>query len=98
MNWVMEKRVKVWILIGIGHHGRFYLRDKLIGTTSFAFVICNMDKLNLSVASPMSHQFGWNSSTAGLIAISASKNGGAWDNGKKYIEAGVSDHAKSLFF
>ncbi|KAI3964150.1 hypothetical protein MKW92_046370 [Papaver armeniacum] len=31
-----------------------------------------------------------------LIAISASNTGGAWDNAKKYIEAGVSDHAKSL--
>ncbi|RZC80834.1 hypothetical protein C5167_043409 [Papaver somniferum] len=30
------------------------------------------------------------------IAISASNTGGAWDNAKKYIEAGVSEHAKSL--
>ncbi|XP_027329402.1 probable anion transporter 6, chloroplastic isoform X2 [Abrus precatorius] len=46
-------------------------RYKLIGTTSLAFVICNMDKVNLSVAIiPMSHQFGWNSSTAGLVQSS----------------------------
>ncbi|RDX97649.1 putative anion transporter 6, chloroplastic, partial [Mucuna pruriens] len=46
-------------------------RYKLIGTTSLAFVICNMDKVNLSIAIiPMSHQFGWNSSTAGLVQSS----------------------------
>lgn len=47
------------------------LRYKLIGTTSLAFVICNMDKVNLSVAIiPMSHQFGWNASVAGLVQSS----------------------------
>ncbi|XP_025799297.1 probable anion transporter 6, chloroplastic isoform X1 [Panicum hallii] len=46
-------------------------RYKLIGATSLAFVICNMDKVNLSVAIiPMSHQYGWNSSTAGLVQSS----------------------------
>ncbi|KAL7239645.1 hypothetical protein ACSBR2_005523 [Camellia fascicularis] len=30
------------------------------------------------------------------IAISASNTGGAWDNAKKYIEAGVSEHARNL--
>ncbi|TXG61913.1 hypothetical protein EZV62_013276 [Acer yangbiense] len=46
-------------------------RYKLIGTTSLAFVICNMDKVNLSVAIiPMSHQFGWSSSVAGLVQSS----------------------------
>ncbi|MFQ6668666.1 hypothetical protein Gotur_034227 [Gossypium turneri] len=30
------------------------------------------------------------------IAISASNTGGAWDNAKKYIEAGASEHAKTL--
>ncbi|KAF6156179.1 hypothetical protein GIB67_007996, partial [Kingdonia uniflora] len=30
------------------------------------------------------------------IAMSASNTGGAWDNAKKYIEAGVSEHARTL--
>ncbi|KAL1564030.1 Pyrophosphate-energized vacuolar membrane proton pump 1 [Salvia divinorum] len=30
------------------------------------------------------------------IAISASNTGGAWDNAKKYIEAGASEHARTL--
>lgn len=46
-------------------------RYKLILTTSLAFVICNMDKVNLSVAIiPMSDQFDWSASTAGLIQSS----------------------------
>ncbi|KAD2394312.1 hypothetical protein R6Q59_009183 [Mikania micrantha] len=46
-------------------------RYKLIGTTSLAFVICNMDKVNLSIAIiPMSHQFGWSSSMAGIVQSS----------------------------
>ncbi|CAM8931820.1 unnamed protein product [Rhodiola kirilowii] len=46
-------------------------RYRLIGATALAFVVCNMDKVNLSIAIiPMSHQFGWNSSTAGLVQSS----------------------------
>lgn len=46
-------------------------RYKLILTTSLAFVICNMDKVNLSVAIiPMSNQLHWNASTAGLVQSS----------------------------
>jgi len=46
-------------------------RYKLILTTAFAFVICNMDKVNMSVAIiPMSHQLGWSSTTSGLVQSS----------------------------
>ncbi|KAH7671909.1 MFS transporter ACS family solute carrier family 17 protein [Dioscorea alata] len=75
-------------------------RYKLIGATSLAFVICNMDKVNLSVAIiPMSHQFGWNSSTAGLVQSSffwgyaLSQLPGGWLSklfgGRKVLEVGV---------
>ncbi|CAN6175294.1 unnamed protein product [Urochloa humidicola] len=75
-------------------------RYKLIGATSLAFVICNMDKVNLSVAIiPMSHQYGWNSSTAGLVQSSffwgyaLSQLPGGWMaklfGGRKVLEVGV---------
>ncbi|OIV99888.1 hypothetical protein TanjilG_26226 [Lupinus angustifolius] len=75
-------------------------RYKLIGTTSLAFVICNMDKVNLSIAIiPMSHQFGWNSSTAGLVQSSffwgyaLSQLPGGWlakvFGGSKVLQVGV---------
>ncbi|KAI3422814.1 MFS domain-containing protein [Psidium guajava] len=75
-------------------------RYKLIGTTSLAFVICNMDKVNLSVAIiPMSHQLGWNSSVAGLVQSSffwgyaLSQLPGGWlakiFGGRKVLEIGV---------
>ncbi|MED6146589.1 putative anion transporter 6, chloroplastic [Stylosanthes scabra] len=75
-------------------------RYKIIGTTSLAFVICNMDKVNLSVAIiPMSHQFGWNSSMAGLVQSSffwgyaLSQLPGGWlakiFGGRKVLEVGV---------
>ncbi|KAJ9688790.1 hypothetical protein PVL29_014439 [Vitis rotundifolia] len=75
-------------------------RYKLIGTTSLAFVVCNMDKVNLSIAIiPMSHQFGWNSSTAGLVQSSffwgyaLSQLPGGWlakiFGGRKVLEIGV---------
>ncbi|KDO73429.1 probable anion transporter 6, chloroplastic isoform X2 [Citrus sinensis] len=75
-------------------------RYKLIGTTSLAFVICNMDKVNLSVAIiPMSHRFGWNSSVAGLVQSSffwgyaLSQLPGGWlakiFGGRKVLQTGV---------
>ncbi|KAF3453061.1 hypothetical protein FNV43_RR03494 [Rhamnella rubrinervis] len=75
-------------------------RYKIIGTTSLAFVICNMDKVNLSIAIiPMSHQFHWSSSVAGLVQSSffwgyaVSQLPGGWlakiFGGRKVLEIGV---------
>uniref|UniRef100_A0A0E0M4E2 Major facilitator superfamily (MFS) profile domain-containing protein n=1 Tax=Oryza punctata TaxID=4537 RepID=A0A0E0M4E2_ORYPU len=75
-------------------------RYKLIAATSLAFVICNMDKVNLSVAIiPMSHKYGWNSSTAGLVQSSffwgyaLSQLPGGWlaklFGGRRVLEVGV---------
>uniref|UniRef100_K3YRN9 Major facilitator superfamily (MFS) profile domain-containing protein n=1 Tax=Setaria italica TaxID=4555 RepID=K3YRN9_SETIT len=75
-------------------------RYKLIGATSLAFAICNMDKVNLSVAIiPMAHQYGWDSSTAGLVQSSfflgfaLSQLPGGWlaklFGGRKVLVAGI---------
>eukprot|EP00268_Persea_americana_P053582 TRINITY_DN6078_c0_g2_i1.p1 TRINITY_DN6078_c0_g2~~TRINITY_DN6078_c0_g2_i1.p1 ORF type:complete len:544 (-),score=88.55 TRINITY_DN6078_c0_g2_i1:281-1912(-) len=75
-------------------------RYKIIGATSLAFVVCNMDKVNLSVAIiPMSHQFGWNASMAGLVQSSffwgyaLSQLPGGWlakiFGGRKVLRIGV---------
>ena len=43
-------------------------RYRVLFTTIFAFVICNMDKVNISVAIiPMAKDFGWSPTTAGFI-------------------------------
>ncbi|XP_024374370.1 probable anion transporter 6, chloroplastic [Physcomitrium patens] len=75
-------------------------RYKLILTTAFAFVICNMDKVNMSVAIiPMSHELGWSSTTAGLVQSSffwgycISQLPGGWlakaFSGQRVLRAGV---------
>lgn len=44
---------------------------KLVFATSMAFVLCNMDKVNISVAIiPMAEDFGWNSTVSGLVQSS----------------------------
>lgn len=46
-------------------------RYKMLVTVSMAFIVCNMDKVNISVAIiPMAQEYGWNASTAGLIQSS----------------------------
>jgi len=59
------------VVASITSWGTLPPRFKLIITTALAFVICNMDKVNMSVAIiPMSHQLGWSSTTAGLVQSS----------------------------
>jgi hypothetical protein len=44
---------------------------KLVLATSLSFVICNMDKVNISVAIiPMAQDFGWSPTVAGLVQSS----------------------------
>lgn len=44
---------------------------KLVFATSMAFVLCNMDKVNISVAIiPMADDFGWSSTVSGLVQSS----------------------------
>ncbi|CAM6092364.1 unnamed protein product [Calypogeia fissa] len=79
---------------------KFPSRYKLMVTTSLAFVICNMDKVNMSVAViPMSHQLGWTAATSGLVqssffwgyALSQLPGGflAGRFSGKKVLKAGV---------
>ncbi|CAI5972641.1 unnamed protein product [Closterium sp. NIES-65] len=43
----------------------------VIFSTSLAFVLCNMDKVNLSIAIiPMAHEFGWSATTVGVVQSS----------------------------
>lgn len=43
-------------------------RYKVVFATSVAFVICNMDKVNMSVAIiPMAQDFGWSSTVSGIV-------------------------------
>jgi ACS family sodium-dependent inorganic phosphate cotransporter len=46
-------------------------RYKLVFATSTAFVLCNMDKVNISVAIiPMAQDFGWSPTMAGIVQSS----------------------------
>eukprot|EP00210_Caulerpa_lentillifera_P007326 g7002.t1 len=46
-------------------------RHKLLFVTGVAFVLCNMDKVNMSVAIiPMAREFGWSATVSGLVQSS----------------------------
>ncbi|KAL6770225.1 PHT4I [Auxenochlorella protothecoides x Auxenochlorella symbiontica] len=46
-------------------------RTKLIAATSASFMICNMDKVNISIAIlPMAREFGWSPTVSGLVQSS----------------------------
>lgn len=46
-------------------------RYKLLVATGVAFVLCNMDKVNMSVAIiPMAREFGWSATVSGLVQSS----------------------------
>uniref|UniRef100_A0A7R9YSS6 Major facilitator superfamily (MFS) profile domain-containing protein n=1 Tax=Chlamydomonas euryale TaxID=1486919 RepID=A0A7R9YSS6_9CHLO len=46
-------------------------RWTIVGLCFFAFMLCNMDRVNMAVAIlPMSQQFGWDSATVGLVQSS----------------------------
>jgi len=43
-------------------------RHRVVVASSLAFVLCNMDKVNMSVAiMPMAREFGWGASVSGLV-------------------------------
>ncbi|KAK9804238.1 hypothetical protein WJX72_002847 [[Myrmecia] bisecta] len=75
-------------------------RYKIVFATSMAFVICNMDKVNISVAIlPMAQEFGWSPTISGLVQSSffwgymLSQIPGGWlvsrKGGRTILPAGV---------
>ncbi|KAL4444181.1 hypothetical protein ABPG75_011918 [Micractinium tetrahymenae] len=63
LSAVMAKLDRLWAELP----GRY----KLVFATSLSFVICNMDKVNISVAIiPMAQDFGWSPTVAGLVQSS----------------------------
>lgn len=53
------------------HWDELPAKYKLVFATSMAFVLCNMDKVNISVAIiPMAEDFGWSSTVSGLVQSS----------------------------
>ena len=51
--------------------GRWGRRWVVVGLCFVAFMLCNMDRVNMSIAIlPMSKQFGWDSATIGLVQSS----------------------------
>ena len=46
-------------------------RFTIVGLCFVAFMLCNMDRVNMSIAIlPMSKQYGWDSATIGLVQSS----------------------------
>eukprot|EP00798_Chlamydomonas_sp_ICE-L_P012427 gene12427-15626_t len=46
-------------------------RNTIVGLCFIAFMLCNMDRVNMSVAIlPMSQTYGWDSATVGLVQSS----------------------------
>ena len=46
-------------------------RFTIVGLCFFAFMLCNMDRVNMSIAVlPMQQQYGWNSQTLGIVQSS----------------------------
>ena len=50
---------------------RWMRRWTIVALCFFAFMLCNMDRVNMSIAVlPMSKQFGWDSGTIGVVQSS----------------------------
>jgi ACS family sodium-dependent inorganic phosphate cotransporter len=50
---------------------RWKRRFTIVGLCFVAFMLCNMDRVNMSIAVlPMSEQYNWDSATVGLVQSS----------------------------
>lgn len=55
----------------LGKAKRWKRRWTIIGLCFIAFMLCNMDRVNMSIAIlPMAEQFGWDTGTIGIVQSS----------------------------
>lgn len=84
----------------LGKAGRWKRRWTIIGLCFIAFMLCNMDRVNMSIAIlPMAEQFGWDTATIGIVQSSffwgyllTQVLGGVWADkfgGKRVLSFGV---------
>lgn len=58
-------------MVDVVKGSRWKRRFSIVGLCFLAFMLCNMDRVNMSIAIlPMSKQFNWDSATIGLVQSS----------------------------
>ena len=71
-SWsVGRKPGKISLIQVASVSSRWKRRWTIVALCFFAFMLCNMDRVNMSIAVlPMSKQFGWDTQTIGVVQSS----------------------------